>query len=375
MLRCFPRFFSPCTSKSTIPSLAKASPEPENFPAIAEIKDTPSLAPPVTIQNSATPRSLKSRVVIIGLHAPSNVPYYPSFAAFSADEKIRRLTNRIHQLCENLSKQEQHAMWIIAWREQGITDANTHFISNNSKKLLKIALANLTLQYPQLVIIGGLSSLKEFNGPACQDKIQRVVEHYQNHQALVDKQQDCVLFREWNKHFSQAKTLAAQNKSIARVLRNTVYLFQQGNVSRHDKIFPFAETKDLYDKEYDTLKHSIFEPAKEAKKGCIFEINHPISRQKMTIGVEICFEHAFNLLKQQCQNPVDIQFVLSDATWLKEKNMHARHLVYLDSLSPPEQLYASSEVHDEFEVTFYQNDFFNEKDLSTTFIKRSKVMR
>ena len=101
-----------------------------------------------------------------------------------------------------------------------------------------------------------------------------------------------------------------ENKEVegVDVARNTIYLFQGGNVSRHDKVTPFLETQmeegadeDEEKKQEEKHHYTVFQPAKRKKQNALFTFIDPTTQQPVSIGIEICREHSFGVLKEKIQ--------------------------------------------------------------------------
>ncbi|MDR3490642.1 MAG: hypothetical protein P4M12_01200 [Gammaproteobacteria bacterium] len=255
---------------------------------------------------------------------------YTKYESLDAVAKIKKLIARITTICDQLAQTEPQALWIITWRENGITDANSNYVSTLSKTYLKEELSKLSLQYTQLAIIGGLSSVKSVRDVGCNKKIIEIEDCYNAYQAFVTNEKNITLNAQWAKHLKQFTLLKNNRSTQLNIMRNTAYIFQQGNVMKHDKVLPFNETIDS--KSQQEFNH-VFQPAKANNANHFFNLTHPISKKIITIGIEICFEHNRGILKKQANNneAVDIHFILSDCVELECSYFYGKYVVHVDS--------------------------------------------
>jgi hypothetical protein len=291
----------------------------------------------LTSNDDAKQVMAKSRVAIITLNILRDKPGYSIYRQLDAVEKIKLLITQINFQCEKLNRTEANAMWLMAWRENGVTDSDTSFVSSITKSYLKTELVKLTIRYPQLVVVGGLSSVKTFKDIGCHKKLNEVAEYYQLHQGYIDKHTDESVKIQWDRHLKQFKQVQASRTITLDVLRNTVYIFQQGRKLKHDKICPFHETmqKNPLSGIIDHWENFIFQPAKKPNAENFFTLRHPVTRQSISIGVEICFEHYAGYFKSTTTNQALLQLVLSDYVVREIKNMSASFLIHIDSIYSP----------------------------------------
>jgi len=210
-------------------------------------------------------------------------------------------------------------MWLIVWREHGIfgkPNENGFFGLSTSpevRQLFKESLKKLALQYsPNLTIIAG--------------------------------------------------TLLTQKPTHSYVLfRNTCYVFHGNEISMHDKMSPFKETKDNH-----SQLISIFQAgSKKTNNKYLFEVFHPTTKVDACFGIEICFENQFAILKNASTEQPLIHFLLSNTCDLNIHNACGDYLLQLDSDYIPKLLYLgkNNDKHlGMFIIVLYQNNFADPND-------------
>jgi hypothetical protein len=115
---------------------------------------------------------------------------------------------------------------------------------------------------------------------------------------------------------------------------NICYVFTSKNgepkVFRHDKSAPYEETTEneiWYDKKFKPHHiPKVFCPARQMYSKQIFTLEHPVTREPIDIGVEICREHVVGLLKHSSpQKKPLLHFLLSASCSVDDNNMHCQH--------------------------------------------------
>jgi len=289
------------------------------------------------------------RVVVVALDLNAYDGTINDFTTLPADEKIDRIKIRIQLLCEQLKEKEPNAVWLISWREYGITDSDSRSISNSSRIKLKKTMQELTKQYPNLNIIAGTVSTRKHLNTLDIDEINKrylmshSVSELEQKLAKPDDQQRLI-------HKNRIDTISNFNLG-ADVLRNTCYLFINGktffgsptqDIQRHDKLAPFNETAE--NKNYPL---AVYWHGKARAQKSTFEINYLRSaglfdfttENSFNVLIEICREHGLNVGLEQLKDkkiPLPlIHFVLSATCYLIPKNFAGNHVIHLDSRTKP----------------------------------------
>jgi hypothetical protein len=88
----------------------------------------------------------KIAITAIDMNVLNDPNEYNSYSNLPAKQKIDRLVHHIKTICEDLKHKEPDAMWIVSWREYGITekidnttpiDARDNTVPVEIKKLLR----------------------------------------------------------------------------------------------------------------------------------------------------------------------------------------------------------------------------------------------
>jgi len=293
---------------------------------------------------------------------------FDSFNQLSATDKIALIKQRIISACEELATKAPDSMWIVTWREYGITDgADSRSVSSRVKISFKEEMIALTKHYPQLAILAGtISTAKQTK----LIQLKTILEYYQAHRwieeleksssqktkidELKKTEQQIALHR---KQIEDLLTIESSESktNVVTVIRNTCYLFIGDKILRHDKSAPIDET--------GILANTVFQPAKGKNASPIFDIQHTVTGQPLRLGVEICRESDFGVLrkwlleKEDSANTPLIHFIISDGiNWLDWSNVCGTYCFRIDSLIKPRAILPTFVPEDKREVILYQNN-------------------
>jgi hypothetical protein len=271
----------------------------------------------------------KPSVAFVAIDICSDDDNFRQYKLQSASKKIDQIRNRIVAMCKTLKEKElkhelkSNSMWIVAWREYGITEADSRVITPETKLLFKKVMQELTDQYPQLTIIAGtVATQKMIDKSIAQAKIDSIKDRY----AEIDKiSREEIRIKSSNevKHHLD-KVLTVEDSAIEQgfeVIRNTCFIFP-GNYKR-SKIAPFQEVNN------SELPNSVFYPGRFENN--IFSLPRPGSHDVFTVGIEICREHHFNTLATASAEQPFLHLVLSDSIDLSPENCRASYLIHIDS--------------------------------------------
>lgn len=291
-----------------------------------------------------------SKIVIIALDMNTSVEDKTNYVAASASHKIALLAERIKQTCEDLAVKEPDAMWVVAWREYGVSD-KSHFkgLAPEIRTLLKKTMSELTKQYPQLTIIAGtVSTKKQIQNP---EKLDKIIQYYEDHSWVKEIEGQTLFAME----SELAKTAAIQHagkENEIEVIRNTCYIFNKDQIWRHDKITPFFEknNNDI---------NALYQPGnkKNISNSPLCTLSHPYTNFPVTIGVDICNEHANGSLQKLSKDTALLPFVLSSSIPLMSDNMHGRVVLHADSFYPIKLYHLDSDTDQPpVLIHYYQNN-------------------
>ncbi len=301
----------------------------------------------------------QAEVTIISLDINKNDNDFESYSQLSAIEKIEYIASRIEHICKLLSVKQPHAMWIVVWREYGITDKVNRAIDSHAKRFLKETFFHLTNKYLQLTVIAGTVSTKKnytyttsTSLEANKKKLEYLTEQYKQLSWIKSVEAVKSKKKEQQQIVKEENAIASalvNTDQAFQVLRNTCYVFTSGCIWRHDKKMPMNED------EFNTdLSHAIFQPAHGKNNNTVCYLNHPI-RQQVVVSfyIEICREHEFALMENN-HKPL-IHFLLSDTTHINLNRLHGHYAMQLDSITKPRLIVLDND-NSECTMQFYQHN-------------------
>jgi hypothetical protein len=288
----------------------------------------------------------------------------------SAIDKIAFLAQRIENLCEQQQDKDPTAVWIITWRENAIWEPDSDQISNEVKKHFKNEMSQLTKKFPQLTLIAGTVRTQKQVKDNVANKLTSIESYYKEHQWILNKENKLKhdTDKTMQRHLERVNALQANNTAEINVIRNTCYIFNNGNIERHDKSSPYRT--EFFNSKGQRIPNSIFQPAKGRNKNPIFTIKNPLAQTTFEIGIEICREHFLGLLKQTQKTKPLLHFVLSDRVEVTESNKYGSYFMHIDSLAKPALTIDKEAVDLKLpDVIFYRNNLLQDNDhtLETVF--------
>ncbi len=309
----------------------------------------------------------ESRVAVIALDINKNAENFSDYAKLSAAEKIARIEQHIEAICADMQVKEANAMWVVTWREYGITDAlQDKGLPPHIRRLFKEKMQALTVKYPQLKIVGGtLSTKKHFHGEErfkrlqqyyadhawAEEEVKRLQRYYTNAISVEKKEEEFSVKvpTEENREIIKSRANNKESQQEFDVIRNTCYLFDGNKIWRHDKIIPINESA----KEDE---HALFQSGnqKNPTHASTYTILHPITGDPITIGVEICLEHDVAVLKRSSEEKPYLHLVMSDTTVLNPNNTFGQYVLQLDSRFKPTPILSRNEDALHIPIHYYQ---------------------
>lgn len=282
-----------------------------------------------------------------------------AFENLSAQEKIQLISKRIEIICNQLRLQFPNDLWIIGWREYGITEAQSRFISEDTLNYFKESMLCLTTSYPNLAILAGTVAVKRhFDHEKYQEKLPKILEEYANLDDLrahegsassIRRQKDGVLELERQRS-------ATRSTNGVDVISNTTYLFQNQTIQKHRKVGPWIETWDSLrpkapgSKHYMPEPNTIYRTASKKTRRPEMTLIHPTTKHTIPIGVEICYEHRLWLLKTSAIPKQLIHFVLSDSTDTDLDRAHGEVFLQFDSVAPLQPIFSGIDGYRQVKV-------------------------
>ena len=292
------------------------------------------------------PKTISVIVIDIPSHIYTSSTDAKKYASLSAISKLAILADHIDKLMSGLEKTEPDVLHVITWREYGISGADSKFVTLEEKNLIKKTLRDLAQKYPSLVIVSGtIACVKHFENFSI-ERFNTIEKDYAHLQGQGESEQQITF------HLKQLQEIKPGNKisvleedgSVeeehvirgAKVIRNTCYIIQRSITKRHDKTTPHIETVDYSGEQ---LQNAVFRPGKSTTRNPIIYVIHPETKEKVSLGIEICFEHQNKVLKMMAKNNLlDLHLILSDFTRTKLQNCCAAHVIYVDSYHEPKMI-------------------------------------
>lgn len=296
------------------------------------------------------------RIVVVALDLyKTGTPEFQEYDSLTAKEKLDVLSFQLDRVCQLLTQQQPDAMWIVGWREGVITAEHETMVSLEIKRLHKEIMLSFVHRYPNLTILAGaLTSKKYFTDSKKLDDIEY---YYNQHQWIAEIEQAETSIGESyeiSKHKAQLgevrKAISEGTSLVFNVIRNTAYVFSDGVVHRHDKHAPMDETVG------QEMALSVFQPAKGRNLSPIIPLRHPITREVFLIGVEICREHSFQVLKQIKRSTPLFHFIISDYINLDLSAVAARNVIHFDSRNQSKMVVSSPEQLENTNIQLYRID-------------------
>lgn len=320
--------------------------------------------------NENTTKMENGKIAVVALEINKNDKEgYKNYESLPAKKQIQIIQERIHILCKELQEKEPDSMWIIAWREYGITDGKSRSLSFEDKELLKQAMLELTTRYPNLVILTGPVATHK---PVEMSKLKDVEKIYQEEPfvQIIRKQEakeanelanDMETDEQIKRHELKIAQLREQPKEnnpdeSAYVGTNQMFCIQGKNVQRHDKTAPIDEI--LAEDPLSTF--TVFQPGKGKNANPFFELKHPITGETILVGAETCRENNFNLLQKTAPGQPLLHFIFSDEVRLNVDTMHGQFgTIQLDSIVRPRMILAKPSTGRE-EISTYRSNLFSD---------------
>lgn len=306
---------------------------------------------------------LDQKIDIIVLDVHTREKFYADFHEKSANEKIQHFSEVIEEAMKQFEQKSDNNMKIFVWREHAISDPNSKFSNNETRKILKVKMQELAKRYPNICIIAGtIATKKEINNYTL--KHYEEIEKAYSDPILTDSRNHVVVSSQ-NKtkptqaslHYTQLEK--TKNMSKVTVVFNSCYVFQGENTYRRDKLVPFHETEEKHkkNKQINMSGDIVFRPGVGKTAHPFITIINTNTNQPLVIGIEICIEHKKRYLmdvmdrRNFTEKPM-IHFVISDAVHVDPNSICANYFMYVDSHNKPRLVVMDTTENQQ--VNYYQ---------------------
>jgi ankyrin repeat protein len=286
-------------------------------------RETPMLFKKINTDNIDPP------VVFVSLDITDDRYYTESstYKLLSAKDKIALLQKGIIFACETLKQKElkneinKDSMWIISWREHGISEAGSNYATIQTKALLTATMEKLTTTYQKLTIIAGTMKTKRHIDAKHQATLmQHIQKRYENLNDIKELERDSVNEQAKAHQLKFLKVMQTTDQTGLSVVRNTCYYFP-GSYKR-------SKSAAWNEIDMDEKSVEIFYPGKTDNIASTLTLRN---NKKINIGVEICYEHDLGVLQHTNAKKVFLHLILSDSTAMHARYLNGIHNIQIDS--------------------------------------------
>ena len=296
------------------------------------------------------------KIIVVALKIHFLDKEFKAFLNLQAIEKMELIKKKIQTICGQLKTSHPTDKWIIAWPENGIAE----ICSVSLKKAFKKMMLDITQTNPNLTILGG-TLLTSKKTPL--EKSKEILTYYNQSLWLEKLENSENIENQIQSHRTKVKKLAEIKSTVTREItinRNTCYIFEGSTVKRFDKIAPYYEVGH-------NQNDSIFKPGGKKGKNLehFFTLFQP-DEKDFNIGIEICREHTFGVIKHlKSSQKVLIHFLLSSYNPVILSNVAGDYVIHVDSLEDPKIIKTSDDKESVQDVILYTNNLFtNETNLT-----------
>jgi len=282
---------------------------------------------------------------------------YQQYVISTASNKIGIIQRAIIRAYKAMQNQHPDSEWIIiVWREYGIFDLS--FLTHEDQKKLKSVLTELINNSPKLIIVAGAILYKK---TTTSDKLDKVLQAYLPHKDILKAESKILnCSHPFNQAYQQIKNSqkCLPDNTVFFKLKNVSYVAAHQNpIAQHGKITPYNEYHG---------GNTFFQPPNSKGISPIISIVNK-ENQQIKLGIEICREHYFSLLKQyatKSATSIDLQFLMSSSIrFYLEKYCASLAAFHADSLDVPRMLVAKQGLKNNIAVYAY-NIFENNSQLT-----------
>lgn len=257
--------------------------------------------------------SEKTSVVVLDMNINRD---FIEFRTKKFREQLAYLSTELHKICQQLDAMaNDNHRWVIVWRESGLTDGMSEYVSSEHLKLLREMMNSITKQYSKLTIVAGAVQVRKKIDRTKADhlhKLSLAIESY-------DSMQKNHPFVEKDIHFRMHKQQITHPK-VTSLVSNTCYISRNGAiVGKRRKTLPHDETRGL--------DHAF---AYRPGSGIVAQ-----ARIDDDLAVEICKEHCGQVYKTQHAKgnmpAAKLQILMSHSSLIDLPNLVCDQFIHVDS--------------------------------------------
>lgn len=289
---------------------------------------------------------MPKKIQVIVLESKILNSRYNEYRNLDANIQLLQLKNKIKTVMRDVSTEKDYHKndpVFVVWREYGISDSQNMYLTNDTRTKIKTALKELSLKYPNMIILAGtIATLKpiEFTLQNIRGAASLIDEGYKKYNWLDFFSRSKGDFtNQTQKHrvsaerlFNQSIDFLSSSKNLSIILnrlRNTCLVVAEGKTSSIDKVSPNEEIKSPANTD-----NTFFQSNNKKGNSSIVESGG------IVFGVEICRGHINGVLKHECQStrekePIPkIHFILSASIGLDWREFYGEYIIHVDNFEP-----------------------------------------
>ncbi|MBI2786117.1 MAG: hypothetical protein HYX60_07375 [Legionella longbeachae] len=271
---------------------------------------------------------------------------------------------QIHKKCEELKTSDKDSLWLFTAPEYLITESqpNQPVLPETKEYFIKKCMDLVAEFAPQLFLLPGtILTKKNITSPQLPEKLEQVHKYYSN---LLEKFPALEDDEEFEKNKNNFKLKEIKNAKKVYLVRNSAMFFsltagENSSLRREviDKKSPINEC-DIEDKTYNLFQVAKTHSKKHTKANFnpIIELEHPFTKEKFNIGIEICRDHHNQILQAYLENenttPL-LHFILSSTISYVKDCLTGYYNFHIDSLEENKMiLRKKDQLNEKFSVEF-----------------------
>lgn len=328
---------------------------------------------------------MKGRIAVAVLKIRYKSPGYREYEYIGAQRQITGVVSRIRDICKEFAEKEPDAMWIVGLPEHCFfnppdPDSNSEYferspIALDDKNFMHAQMAALVKEFPQLTVIAGSVKVArplvdEKSKSTTQKKLAQLDDYYKHHKkvgggnlALEYKRVEQIRKKTAKK--SEAEIKKDKNLKRMDLVSNTTYIYTAPPVDdkkevavkviKHRKSSPYSETAP---------EDQLFRPASTKTHHPVYHLQHPVTKEDVVMGHEICMEHWMGVLCATAKEKPLIHFVASDHVDLSYNHIYGQYAIQADTRDAPRLVVTDEALLKNDNVRLYTRSLSSDAKLS-----------